>query len=164
MDGRLDPMIRFVQGNLLDAQVQALVNAVNTVGVMGKGIALMFKTAFPANIRAYENACKRGDVVVGRMFVTEISSRKICRWIINFPTKKHWRNPSELEWITDGLEDLKRIIRAYNLRSIALPALGTGNGGLDWSEVRVEIERVLGDLERVDILVYEPVGNAQTVR
>lgn len=164
MDGGLGPMIRFVQGNLLDAQVEALVNAVNTVGVMGKGIALMFEAAFPANFRTYENACKRGEVVVGRMFVTETLNHEICRWIVNFPTKKHWRNPSKLEWISDGLHDLKGVIRAHHVRSTALPALGTGNGGLDWSYVRAEIERVLGDLEDVDIFVYEPIGNAQTAR
>lgn len=157
-------MIRFVQGNLLDAQVEALVNAVNTVGVMGKGIALMFKAAFPANFRTYENACKRGEVVVGRMFVTETSNHEICRWIVNFPTKKHWRDPSKLEWIVDGLHDLKRVVRTHHIHSIALPAIGTGNGGLDWSHVRAEIERVLGDLDDVHIFVYEPIGNAQTVR
>jgi len=156
-------MMKFLQGNLLDAQVEALVNTVNTVGVMGKGIALMFKEAFPENFLAYENACERKEVKVGRMFITESRTFSGPRWIINFPTKKHWRQPSKLEWITEGLEDLRTIIQENAIRSIALPPLGAGNGGLDWSEVRPEVERVLGTLEGVDILVYEPTAKYQNV-
>lgn len=92
----------FVQGNLLEASAEALVNTVNTVGVMGKGIALMFKEAFPANFLAYEEACERHEVKIGRMFVTETGALSGPRWVINFPTKKHWRQPSKLEWITEG--------------------------------------------------------------
>ncbi len=92
-------MIKFTQGNLLEAPTEALVNTVNTVGVMGKGIALMFKEAFPGNFRAYEEACKHKDVKVGHMFVTQTSTFAGPHWIINFPTKKHWRQPSQLEWI-----------------------------------------------------------------
>src|SRR5580704_11959007 len=103
-------MIRFTQGNLLDSEAEALVNTVNTVGVMGKGIALMFKEAFPENFKAYATACKKGDVKVGEMFVTERRDLIGPRWIINFPTKKHWRHPSKLEWIEAGLADLKRVI------------------------------------------------------
>ena|SRR6202035_4945166 len=98
-------MMRFIQGNLLDAEVEALVNTVNTVGVMGKGIALMFKEAFPDNFRSYEDACKRKEVKIGRMFVTERRAFEGPRWIINFPTKKHWRQPSKMEWISEGLQD-----------------------------------------------------------
>jgi O-acetyl-ADP-ribose deacetylase (regulator of RNase III) len=156
-------MMRFVQGNLLDAQVEALVNTVNTVGVMGKGIALMFKEAFPGNFRAYEDACKRKDVKIGRMFVTETRALEGPRWVINFPTKKHWRQPSKLEWIVEGLADLRRVIQEHNIRSIALPPLGAGNGQLDWREVRPEVERILGDLEGVDIHVYEPTEKYQNV-
>jgi O-acetyl-ADP-ribose deacetylase (regulator of RNase III) len=156
-------MMRFVQGNLLEAKVEALVNTVNTVGVMGKGIALMFKEAFPGNFRAYEDACKRQDVKIGRMFVTETRALEGPRWIINFPTKKHWRQPSKLEWIIEGLKDLRRVIQEHSIHSIALPPLGTGNGKLDWLEVRPEIERVLGDLESVDICVYEPTEKYQNV-
>jgi O-acetyl-ADP-ribose deacetylase (regulator of RNase III) len=156
-------MMRFVQGNLLESQVEALVNTVNTVGVMGKGIALMFKEAFPSNFRAYEEACKRKDVRIGCMFVTENRALEGPRWIINFPTKKHWRQPSELEWIVEGLKDLRRVVREHKICSIALPPLGAGNGGLDWHDVRPQIERILGDLEGVDIQVYEPTEKYQNV-
>jgi O-acetyl-ADP-ribose deacetylase (regulator of RNase III) len=156
-------MMRFVQGNLLEAPVDALVNTVNTVGVMGKGIALMFKEAFPANFRAYEDACKHHKVQIGKMFVTETGAFSGPRWIINFPTKKHWRQPSKLEWITEGLEDLKRVIEQKQIRSIALPPLGTGNGGLDWRDVRTKIEVALIDLTNMDIIVYEPTRKYQNV-
>ncbi len=156
-------MMKFTQGNLLEAPAEALVNTVNTVGVMGKGIALMFKEAFPENFRAYEDACKHKEVRVGRMFVTETSSLEGPRWIINFPTKKHWRQSSKLEWIVEGLDDLRRVIQNRNIRSIALPPLGTGNGGLDWNEVQPEMQRALGDLQDVDILVYEPTDKYQNV-
>jgi O-acetyl-ADP-ribose deacetylase (regulator of RNase III) len=156
-------MMHFVQGNLLEAKVEALVNTVNTVGVMGKGIALMFKEAFPANFRAYEDACKRKQVRIGRMFVTERQAFEGPHWIINFPTKKHWRQPSKMEWIVEGLQDLRQVIEEHKVRSIALPPLGAGNGQLDWPNVRVEIERALGDLENVDVIVYEPTERYQNV-
>jgi O-acetyl-ADP-ribose deacetylase (regulator of RNase III) len=130
---------------------------------MGKGIALMFKEAFPANFLAYEDACKRRDVRIGRMFVTENRTFEGPHWIINFPTKKDWRQPSKLEWIVEGLKDLRRVIQEHQIRSIALPPLGSGNGGLDWGDVRAEIQRILGDLEGVDIEVYEPVAKYQNV-
>jgi O-acetyl-ADP-ribose deacetylase (regulator of RNase III) len=157
-------MITFTQGNLLDSKAEALVNTVNTVGVMGKGIALMFKEAFPENYRAYADACKRNEIEVGRVFGTErrdwVSGP---RWIINFPTKKHWRNPSRLEWITAGLSDLVRFVRQHHIRSIALPPLGSGNGGLDWIDVRPVIEEALRGLPDVNILVYEPTSRYQNV-
>jgi len=156
-------MMKFLQGNLLDAPVEALVNTVNTVGVMGKGIALMFKEAFPENFRVYEDACEHKEVKIGRMFVTENRTFSGPRWIINFPTKKHWRQPSKLEWITEGLGDLRKVIQENAIRSIALPPLGAGNGGLDWSEVRPEVERALGGLEGVEVLVYEPTAKYQNV-
>ena len=155
--------MHFVKGNLLDAKAEALVNTVNTVGVMGKGIALMFKDAFPANFRAYEEACKAKEVTIGRMFVTENRTFEGPRWIINFPTKKHWRYPSKLEWIVEGLKDLRRVIQENDIRSIALPPLGSGNGGLDWSNVQTEIRRVLGDLGDVEIQVFEPIAKYQNV-
>src|ERR1700674_5343955 len=139
-------MIRYTQGNLLEAPTEALVNTVNEVGVMGKGVALMFSEAFPDNARAYVEACKDGKVHVGRMFVTENRELTEQRWIINFPTKKHWRGPSRLEWIHDGLKDLVRVIKAKKIRSIALPPLGCGNGRLDWTMVRHEIEASLAGL------------------
>ncbi len=156
-------MIRFTQGNLLDAPVEALVNTVNTVGIMGKGIALMFKEAFPANFLAYEHACKDEKIVVGKMFVTETGKLSGPRWIVNFPTKRHWRHPSKLEWIVEGLKDLRQVIETETIRSIALPPLGAGNGGLAWSEVRPEIEKALGDLTDVDVVVYEPTEKYQNV-
>ena len=156
-------MIKFLQGNLLDAQTAAIVNTVNTVGVMGKGIALMFKEAFPENFRAYDAACKRKEVIVGRMFVTENLALDGPRWIINFPTKQHWRQPSKLEWIVEGLEDLRRVIVENHISSIALPPLGCGNGGLDWDAVRPVIEDALDDLSDVEILVFEPTDKYQNV-
>jgi O-acetyl-ADP-ribose deacetylase (regulator of RNase III) len=149
-------MISYTRGNLLDAQTEALVNTVNEVGVMGKGIALMFREAFPANSAAYEAACKEGEVRVGRMFVTENRALNGPRWIINFPTKKHWRHPSKLEWIRDGLADLQHVIENKHIKSIALPPLGCGNGGLEWSQVRSTIEAALSPLEDVNVIVFEP--------
>jgi O-acetyl-ADP-ribose deacetylase (regulator of RNase III) len=149
-------MIEFTQGNLLEADVEALVNTVNTVGVMGKGIALMFKERFPENYKAYAAACKRGDVKTGRMFVSPSPQLSGPRWIINFPTKQHWRHPSKLEWIEQGLADLRTVILDKDIRSVAVPPLGTGNGGLDWSAVRPRIEAALADLSDVRVVVYEP--------
>lgn len=154
-------MIRYTQGNLLDASAEALVNTVNEVGVMGKGIALMFREAFPENTRAYELACKAGQVRVGHMLVTENPDLVGPRWIINFPTKKHWRNPSQFAWVQDGLQDLARVIREHGIRSIAVPPLGCGNGRLEWPQVRQEIERVLGNLPEVEVLVFEPTAKYQ---
>jgi len=155
--------MRFTQGNLLDAEVEAVVNTVNTVGVMGKGIALMFKERFSENYDAYEEACKAGQVEIGKMFVTAGAELGGPRWIINFPTKKHWRQPTKLEWIRSGLLALEEIIRVKKIRSIALPPLGCGNGGLDWNDVRPIIEAALGDLDDVDVIVYEPTAKYQNV-
>lgn len=154
-------MIRYTQGNLLEASTEALVNTVNEVGVMGKGIALMFREAFPANTEAYEKAVAAGDVRVGRMLVTENRDLIGPHWIINFPTKKHWRNPSKLEWVRDGLKDLVAVLRKHNIRSVALPPLGCGNGGLDWTMVKREIEAALAELTDVEVLVYQPTGAYQ---
>lgn len=154
-------MIRYTQGNLLEAPAEALVNTVNEVGVMGKGIALMFRETFPANTRVYEEAAKAGQVRVGRMLVTENHALVGPKWIINFPTKKHWRQPSKLEWVRDGLQDLERVLREHGIRSVALPPLGCGNGGLEWSVVRQEIEGALADLGDVDVVIYEPTDAYQ---
>lgn len=154
-------MIRYTQGNLLQAPAEALVNTVNEVGVMGKGIALMFKEAFPANTEAYEKAVEAGEVRVGRMLVTENRALVGPRWIINFPTKKHWRNPSKLEWVRAGLKDLAVVLRKHDIHSVAVPPLGCGNGGLDWTMVRREIEAALAGLEDVDVLVYQPTDAYQ---
>jgi O-acetyl-ADP-ribose deacetylase (regulator of RNase III) len=133
-------MIKYTRGNLLESKAEALVNTVNTVGVMGKGVALMFKSAYPENFKAYEAACRRNEVKVGHMFVTERQAMLGPKWIINFPTKQHWRGKSKMEWIEAGLEDLKRVIAEKNIHSIAIPPLGSGNGGLNWLEVRARIE------------------------
>src|SRR5207248_1014793 len=133
-------MLRFVQGNMLDAEVDALINTVNTVGVMGKGVALQFRRAFPENYDAYAAAAKQGEVVPGRMFTWESNRPKGPRFIVNFPTKRHWRNGSRLEDIEAGLDDLRRVLIERDVRSAALPALGCALGGLDWVDVRERIE------------------------
>lgn len=123
-------MISYPRGNLLEDDAQALVNTVNTVGVMGKGIALQFKQRFPANCAAYAQACKLGQVQTSRMFVTEPGELTGPRWVVNFPTKPHWRDPSRLEWVVNGLQDLSSFLVSHSVQSIALPALGAGLGGL----------------------------------
>jgi O-acetyl-ADP-ribose deacetylase (regulator of RNase III) len=156
-------MIRFTTGNLFDADVDAIVNTVNTMGVMGKGIALMFKERYPENYEAYAAACKAKQVELGKMFVTASGELSGPKWIINFPTKANWRFPSKLAWIESGLEDLKRLIVENGIRSIAIPPLGAGNGGLDWRDVRPLIEAALGDLRDVEVVVYEPTAAYQNV-
>lgn len=155
-------MITYTKGNLLEADVQALVNTVNTVGIMGKGIALMFKDKYQENFNKYAVACQAGEVEVGRMFVTRTNQLMGPEWIINFPTKKHWKSPSKLEWIAAGLEDLKTFIIENNINSIALPPLGAGNGGLDWSSVKPLIENELGSID-ANIVVFEPTDKYQNV-
>jgi O-acetyl-ADP-ribose deacetylase (regulator of RNase III) len=130
---------------------------------MGKGVALMFKEAFPKNFKEYEAACKQKAVKVGQMFVTELESLIGPKWIINFPTKEHWRGDSKMEWIDAGLEDLKRVISEKGIQSIAIPPLGSGNGGLKWEEVRPKIEAALAPLSNVSVIVYEPTDQYQNV-
>lgn len=149
-------MITYRCGNLMEDDAHALVNTVNTVGVMGKGIALQFKQRFPANFFAYAQACKLGQVQTGRMFVTEPGELIGPRWVVNFPTKQHWRDPSRMAWVVDGLQDLRGFMVSNTVLSIALPALGAGLGGLPWAAVRGHIEAALGDLQ-VDVRVYEPL-------
>ena len=148
-------------GNLLDADVDALVNTVNTVGVMGKGIALQFKNAFPDNFKDYEKACKRNEVVLGKMFV---SNRLLFKphWIVNFPTKNHWRSPSRIKDIQAGLDDLREVITNLGITSIAIPPLGCGNGGLNWNDVRPLIEDKLHGLE-IEVHIFAPVGAPSAV-
>ena len=156
-------MITFTQGNLLEAKVEAVVNTVNTVGIMGKGIALMFKERFPDNFKAYEKACKDKEIRIGKMFVSENRELFGPNWIVNFPTKTHWRVNTRLEWIEEGLEDLVRVIGEKNISSIAIPPLGCGNGGLDWSDVRPLIVSTLENVEGLDAVVYEPTAKYQNV-
>ena len=156
-------MVRFEEGNLLDADVEALVNTVNTVGIMGKGIALMFKERFPNNFREYATACKAGEVRLGEMFVTE--NRKLFgpKWIVNFPTKDHWRSRTRLEWIEQGMEDLVRVIEDRRIGSIAVPPLGCGNGGLNWRDVKPVIESALAEVDGLVAIIYEPTEKYQNV-
>lgn len=151
-------MIEEGHGNLLAAEVDALVNTVNTVGVMGKGIALQFKRAYPANYRAYRNACDRGEVRLGQMYVFDTGVRGPRRFIVNFPTKRHWRSPSQLSDIEAGLDALVTAVSRHGISSIAIPALGCGNGGLIWSDVRPLIERACRQMPSVRAVVFPPEG------
>lgn len=156
-------MITFTQGNLLESDVEAVVNTVNTIGIMGKGIALMFKEHFPANFAAYERACEQDEVRIGKMFVTESKELFGPKWIINFPTKTHWRAKTKIEWIEAGLRDLVRFIREKSIKSIAIPPLGCGNGGLDWHDVRPLIVEAMEGIEGVRAVIYEPTSKYQNV-
>ena len=149
-------MIEYKKGDLLSGGTEAIVNAVNCVGVMGRGIALQFKKQFPDSFKYYEVACKCGGVVPGEMLVYETGSFAMPRYIINFPTKRHWRSISRLEDIKSGLSDLACVIHDYGITSIAIPALGCGLGGLDWNEVKLCIEESMGSLADVQIEIYEP--------
>lgn len=141
------------EGDLLASGAAALVNAVNCAGVMGKGIALEFKRRFPANFAAYRAACAAGEVRVGRMFVCEDDGRVI----VNFPTKKHWRSRSRLEDVAAGLDDLVWVVRSRGLASVAVPALGVGNGGLEWADVAPLVHERLGGLTGVAVELYRPL-------
>ena len=152
-------MIEHKTGDIFQEDVEALVNSVNCVGVMGRGIALQFKKAFPLNFKAYADACRRGEIRPGRMFVFD-TEQMIGgpRYIINFPTKRHWRGKSRIEDIDAGLDALVREIQERNIRSIAIPPLGTNLGGLRWDDVRPRIENALKDIDDVIVMLYEPGG------
>lgn len=149
-------MIELTRGDLLGADAEALVNTVNCVGHMGAGLALQFKRAFPANFAAYAAACKRGEVQPGRMLVIETGLLTNPRYIVNFPTKRHWKNKSHIEDIDAGLTALIADVRRLRIALIAVPPLGCGLGGLDWADVRPRIERAFAPLPDVRVLVYEP--------
>jgi O-acetyl-ADP-ribose deacetylase (regulator of RNase III) len=151
-------MIRLTRGNLLLANVGALVNTVNLMGVMGKGIALQFREAFPENFKAYQRACKNQTMQMGKMLVFPTQRFDNPKYIINFPTKRHWRDKTRLEDIETGLNDLIQIIQELKITTVAVPPLGCGNGGLDWEVVRPLIARYLGKLDGVQVLLYEPSG------
>lgn len=144
-------------GNVLDEDAEALVNTVNTVGVMGRGVALQFKQRFPENFKAYEKACARKEVVPGKMFVFETGGL-FPRLIINFPTKRHWRQRSRMEDIDAGLVDLVRVLRERGVTSVAVPPLGCGLGGLDWKEVRPKIEAALDSVPGLSAVLFAPGG------
>lgn len=151
-------MIEFTSGDILKDDVDAIVNTVNCVGIMGRGIALQFKNAWPENFKAYEAACKREEVQPGRMFVYEVGQLTTPRYIINFPTKRHWRGKSRIEDIESGLKALVSEIRQRGIRSIAIPPLGSGLGGLDWNDVRPRIEAAMRELPDVRVRIFEPKG------
>ena len=151
-------MIEFKMGDIFESDAEALVNTVNCVGIMGRGIALQFKNKYPENFRAYQQACKQEIVKPGKMFVFETEQLVLPKWIINFPTKRHWRGKSRIEDIESGLIDLVNVIQEKNIHSIAIPPLGAGLGGLDWEQVRSYIENALSHVKNVKIFVYEPNG------
>lgn len=151
-------MIEYTSGDILLSDAEALVNTVNCVGVMGRGIALQFKKMFPDNFKAYAAACKRQEVQPGRMFVFDTGQLTPPRYIINFPTKRHWRGKSRMEDIESGLMALVATIHEHGIRSIAIPPLGSGLGGLDWAQVRPRIDTALSELEDVRVKVFEPGG------
>lgn len=163
-------MIKTSRAELIESNAHALVNTVNTVGVMGKGVALKFKEKFPENYEKYRSACKRNQIKIGKMFFVKVeqaqrdflahpvepnTTTRNPKWIINFPTKEHWRSPSRIEWIETGLLDLKRGIKERKeIRSVAIPQLGCGNGGLDWKKVEPLICDAFKDLVEVDVTIH----------
>lgn len=151
-------MIEYAKGNLLEAEADALVNTVNCVGFMGKGIALQFKQAFPENFEAYRRVCEASELQPGRMFVFETRSTVGPRFIINFPTKRHWRGKSRMEDIDAGLDALIKDVARLGVQSIAVPPLGCGLGGLDWNEVRPRIEQAFKAVPDVRVLLFPPTG------
>ncbi len=152
-------MIHFKTGNILADKAQAIVNTVNCVGVMGKGLALQYKKAFPSNFKEYKSACDKHLVTPGKMFITKYDDILESKFIINFPTKKHWKGASKIEFIDDGLLDLVDQIKELNITSIAIPPLGAGLGGLDWELVKSRIVETFSTIENVEIVIYEPKGS-----
>ncbi len=155
-------MIEFRQGDILTADVEALVNTVNCVGIMGRGIALQFRNVFPDNFKTYSTACRRGEVQPGRMLVFATNRLGNPRYIINFPTKRHWRGKSRLSDIKAGLPALVVEIKRLGIHSVAIPPLGSGLGGLDWNEVRPLIVRSLAEVPEVTAIVFEPLEPSDT--
>ena len=151
-------MIEFTRGDILKADAEALVNTVNCVGVMGRGVALQFRKAFPECFKDYKVVCDRKELHPGKMHVCDLDRLENPRLVINFPTKRHWKGKSKLEDIDAGLTALVDMVRQRDIRSIAIPPLGCGLGGLEWSEIRPRIERAFADLEDVQVLLFEPGG------
>ncbi len=156
--------ITSVTGDLLKQDdIDAIVNTVNCVGVMGKGIALQFKKKWPANFKAYAAACKANQVKTGEMFIFDLGGLAKPRYIINFPTKSHWRSESKLDDIASGLQDLVTQIQILNIQSIAMPPLGCGNGGLEWRKVKPLIEKAFSTLPNVKLKLFEPFLNSAPI-
>lgn len=148
-------MIHYVAGDIFTSSAEALVNPVNTTGVMGAGLAREFRRRFPDAYIAYAEACRRGKVQIGRVFVYD-RGRAFPRYILHFPTKRHWRNPSRMEYIEKGLDDLVRVVHLLGVRHVAVPALGAGLGGLRWDDVRALMERKLSTENNVQWDIFEP--------
>jgi len=151
-------VIELQQGDILKAEADALVNTVNCVGAMGRGIALQFKKAFPDMCRAYESVCKRKGLTPGQVLSYDLNRFEQPHYVINFPTKDHWRGKSRMEYIETGLEALIEEVRRLDIQSVAVPPLGCGLGGLDWKEVRPRIEQAFEALPNVRVLLFEPQG------
>lgn len=157
-------MISYLKGNLFESKAQALVNTVNTQGVMGKGIALQFKKLYPSNFKVYSEKCKSNGFNIGELIVTKDSNVSTGeKIIINFPTKTFWRAPSKYEYIEEGLDSLIKIIDDYEIKSIAIPPLGSGNGGLQWSKVKLILEDKLKSIQGCDIYIYEPSESVKEI-
>lgn len=148
--------MRLTKGNILEANAEALVNTVNTKGVMGKGIALQFKKAFPDVFKAYKSACDAGVLQIGKVHIYERPTSELHHYIINFPTKDDWKKPSKIEYIKKGLESLAEIVKQHKIRSIAIPALGCGQGGLKWEDVLPLIQSTFEKMPEVEVIVYPP--------
>ena len=157
-------MIKIIKGNILEQKTEAIVNTVNCVGVMGRGIALSFREAYPENYRAYKKACDKGEVVPGRMFVHLAGDMFSKKYIINFPTKRHWREKSRIEDIRSGLANLVSVIKELRIKSVTIPPLGCGLGGLDWKVVRPIIESSVKELSGVEINIIEPEPSFKILR
>ena len=157
-------MFEYKTGDIFHEDVEALVNSVNCVGVMGRGIALQFKNVYPANFEAYAAACKRKEVEPGKMFVFETGKLTNPRYIINFPTKRHWRGKSRMEDIDSGLRALAEEIRERHIRSIAIPPLASALGGLRWAEVAPRIESMLREVDDIEAVIFSPGSAASDGR
>lgn len=154
-------MIHFLKGDLFSTRVEVLVNPVNCVGVMGRGLALEFKERFPDNFQVYKRACDHGKIKPGSLYTLPVNESIVIpsyrlRFIVNFPTKDHWRDPSRLEWIDSGLMELSRMIELNHVQSIAIPAIGCGLGGLKWGDVKALMIKHLSVNESTHIFIYEP--------
>ena len=151
-------MLELTRGDILKADAEALVNTVNCIGVMGRGIALQFRKAFPENFKAYKSACDKKSLQPGRMLVYELNRFENPRYVINFPTKRHWKGKSKIEDIESGLMALAEEIKKRHIQSIAIPPLGCGLGGLKWEQVKPIIKKTFEKLPAIRVLLYEPAG------